>query len=397
MGKTGSSPDLYELLGVAKDASVQDIKRAFRVLARECHPDVAGNDPAMAEKFKKVREAYEVLSDPVQRARYDRRGERRANPFADMWNRGSVNVGAGGPPPGGARTAANDLDLEDIFNDFGVGDFGFTGQTRGQPGSPPRRPTPPPPAHGARGRDPRASSGPPPRAARATPTPGRDIPLAVDVPADIAMRGGTVAVAYPRLRRADDGRTLYRYDELYDLKVPPGTHHGETLRVPGMGDAGMDGGPFGDLVVDVRVTGRAADARSAGARAAGAGVREAGAGWDPDGRDDGAPAGGRMKMPRREAAAEGESRADVVRVDVGVVEALLGGRVAVETPGGPVRVSIPPGTSSGTRLRLRGRGPAGPDGTPGDLFAEVRIVVPKDLDDESRSLIERFAVLNPTG
>ncbi|MFN7143004.1 MAG: DnaJ domain-containing protein, partial [Myxococcota bacterium] len=134
----GRSGDLYDVLGVAKDASPQDIKKAFRVRARECHPDVAGGDPEKAEAFKRLREAYEVLSDPAERARYDRRGERRTNPFyGSMWNRGPA---AAGPNPqaastAGTRAAGNDLDLEDIFNDFsGVGDFGFTGQTRGQPG-----------------------------------------------------------------------------------------------------------------------------------------------------------------------------------------------------------------------------------------------------------------------
>ncbi|MDP2316787.1 MAG: DnaJ domain-containing protein, partial [Pseudomonadota bacterium] len=161
MGKTGSSADLYDILGVAKDASAQDIKKAFRVLARECHPDVAGTDPKMAEKFTKVREAYEVLSDPAQRARYDRRGERRSSPFyGNMWNRGTVNVGSPPPPSSGSTgaRAGNDLDLEDIFNDFGVGDFGFTGQTRGQPG--------PAAAEGQRGARPKPT--PPPDTGRFT-------------------------------------------------------------------------------------------------------------------------------------------------------------------------------------------------------------------------------------
>jgi DnaJ-class molecular chaperone len=86
----------------------------------------------------------------------------------------------------------------------------------------------------------------------------------------------------------------------------------------------------------------------------------------------------------------------VVRVDITVPEAILGGRVSVPTPTGPVRVSVPPCTSSGTRLRLRGKGPLRADGTQADLYAELRIVVPRELDEESRRLIERFAELNPT-
>jgi DnaJ-class molecular chaperone len=478
MGKTGSSPDLYDILGVAKDAPAQDIKRAFRGIARACHPDVAGTDPKMAEKFKQAREAYEVLSDPAQRARYDRRGERRTNPFyGSSWNRAGAAVGS--PPPAGAGTsgrAGNDLDLEDIFNDFGVGDFGFTGQTRGPPpaAAPGGRPRSGAPETGrftgrpAAGRAPGGSGGAgsggagaggtgsggagsggtglggagsdrdgfqtsnfgfggaasaragfgggsgsvgggsagaggaggprlDPNATRRHPgpQPGRDIAVTVDLPPDVVARGGTVTVAYTRLRRADDGRTLYRYDELHDLKVPPGMRHGDTLRVTGMGDAGLDGGRYGELVADLRVLGgRAVDPRGAAwdpAEEGGEGAARAGAPVEAEGREEGGRRdGGRMKMPSREAAADG-----VVRVDVGIVTALLGGRVPVETPGGPVRVNIPAGTSSGTRMRLRGRGPVGPDGAATDLVAEVRIVVPKELDAESRALIERFGVLNP--
>lgn len=356
MSRTGSD-DLYAILGVSKDASTQDIKKAFRLLARECHPDVAGADPAKLEKFKKIREAYEVLSDPVQRARYDRRGERRTGPFVgSFWNRSGVNVQA--EPPAGGRSGrpGNDLDLEDIFNDFGgVGDFGF-GRTKAPP-PPPRRPGAPPPPPRAEARPPQA------------PAPGRDVALPVEVPADTADVGGTVTVRYQRLRRADDGRTLYRYDELYDLRVPPGTRSGDTLRVVNMGDAGANGGPYGELVCDVRVVGSRKEPP-------------------------------RMKMPRREEAPAGAEAApadgETVRVDVGVAEAILGGRVQIPTPTGLVRVTIPPGTSSGTRMRLRGRGNPGADGAPADLFAEVRIVVPRELDEESRRLIERFAELNPS-
>ncbi|MFZ5482538.1 MAG: DnaJ C-terminal domain-containing protein [Myxococcota bacterium] len=348
MSSSGSPRDLYAILGVPKDASAQDIKKAFRAVARECHPDVAGHDAAKLERFKRAKDAYETLSDPAARARYDRRGQPRTGPFVGShWAQGGVRVNTGGPPP--SSKATNDLDLEDIFNDFGGVDFGFGGPTRGQPASTPQPPprTPPPPKRE------------PPR-----PQPGRDLSVAVDVPWEVAERGGTVTVAYPRLRRAEDGHTLYNYDELYDLKVPPGTRHGQTLRVEKMGDAGLHGGPYGELVCDVKVVGAPPK--------------------DP----------GRMKMPGREDPSHGPN--GELRVDIGVAEAILGGRVTVQTPAGPVRVSIPAGTSSGTRMRLRGKGPPGADGAPGDLVAELRIVVPKDLDEESRRLIERFAELNPT-
>lgn len=345
---TTEHDDLYGILGVPKDASPQDIKKAFRNLARECHPDVAGNDPEKIERFKRIRAAYELLSDPAQRARYDRRGERRSSPFTGKhW--GGFNP-ANNPPPGGEphRTAygGNDLDLEDIFNDFSA-DFGFGGGKR-------------------------PSAGPRPRAEN--PQPGRDITIQVDVPADVVRRGGTITVQYQRLRRADDGQSLIRFEELHDLKIPPGVAHGSTLRVPNQGDAGLNGGAYGDLVCDIRVIADPARAHSS-----------------------------RMRMPREEAprasgaphAAGPPDSEEVIIVPIGVAEAILGGRVMVHTPGGAVRISVPPGTSSGTRLRLRGKGVRGPDGQPGDLLAEVRITVPRSIDDESRRLIERFAELNP--
>lgn len=328
--------DLYALLGVPRDATPQDIKKAFRTLAKELHPDVVGEDEAKVERFKRIKDAYEVLGDPQERARYDRRHERRSG------GPSTVNVHWANPSRGGGSRSAgaqNDLDLEDLVNGFGNPDFGFGG---GRPRSA-RSTTPPPP--------PRTQ-------------PGRDIPLTVNVPAAIAEAGGTVTVTYTRLRRADDGRTLYRYEELHDLRIAAGTRHGETIRIEKMGDAGAEGGPFGDLVCDLRVVGEARPRPG-----------------PPPG-----PAPGSTPGPD-----PGGHVGETVRVAIGVVEAILGGRVEVPTPGGPVRITIPPGTSSGTRLRLRGRGNAG-----SDLYAEVRIVVPRSIDEESRRLIERFGELNPT-
>ncbi len=348
--------DLYQVLGVAKDASPADIKKAFRALARECHPDVAGADPEKEARFKRIREAYEVLADPIERGRYDRRGDRRAtnvhgglgtgygsSSFTQFWSR--VNGTAPEPPGPGNGSMGGDLGLEDIFSDFAPNDFGFGGQGRKAAAS----------SSGARTR-------------AEAPHPGRDIGIAVDVPGDVAARGGTVGVRYQRLRRGEDGRTLYRYDELHDLKVPPETPHGGTLRVSLMGDAGLNGGPYGDLVCDIRLVGR---------------VRPS----------------DRMKMPPRPEKDEPGSRAhdeDVVIVNIGIAEALLGGRVSLDTPGGQVRLVVPPCTSSGTRLRLKAKGFSGADGVRRDLFAEIRIVVPSELDDESKRLISRFAELNPS-
>ena len=362
---SGSGGDLYAVLGVSPDASPNDVRKAFRALAKELHPDVVGDDPVRTARFKEVAAAYETLSDPDRRAQYDRARARRAaraggrppggfdfgqsGPWQGRpgWD-GGFGAGADKARPRGPTT--RDLDLEDLFNDLGGGDFGFGAQE---------------------GR------------ARTAPQPGRDIAVFVDVPAETAARGGLVTVAYSRLKRVDGGVTLVRAEELHELRVPPGTRSGDTLRVERLGDAGEAGGPYGDLVADVRVVGVYSD-EGAGRRAPGEPRAD---GADPFARTRGGPEGAPPGGP-------GVGEHEVV-VDVGVAEAILGGRVVVETPTGTVRVSMPAGTSSGARLRLRGRGLPGPGGVARDVVAVVRIVVPKVLDEESRRLIERFAELNP--
>ena len=147
-----------------------------------------------------------------------------------------------------------------------------------------------------------------------------------------------------------------------------------------MGDDGTDG-TFGDLVCELRVPRGTVATPPGPPKSARARRREA----EQAPRTSPRAA---SKASDASAAAPTESPADVLAISV--VEALLGGRVAVETPSGRVRVSIPPGSSGGTRLRLRGRGRAG-----ADHYVTLQIMVPKDLDEESRDLVERFASLNP--
>ena len=367
--------DHYNVLGVDKDAAPQDIKRAFRTIARECHPDVAGDDPEASERFIAARAAYETLIDPVKRARYDRRGTVRDVPrgsfFDAFYNR---TTGAGGPdkPRPKRRTYAthdmgghggrkkgrdprNDLDLDDLFSDFG--DFGFGGSRTG----PPHRP-----ADGG-------SSGAP------QPQPGADVSIDLEVPRSVALAGGTVTAVYYRLQRADSWHPgvmdpgVVRMQDIADVRIVPNTPDGAVLRERGLGDAGPHGGAYGDLVATLRLVGAAEPQRAP----------------KP-------PPGPKAKTPPPERAKGRGVRVDAntIRLDVSVAEAMLGGRVTIDTPQGTVRISIPGGTSGGTQLRLRGKGAAGDDG-PTDLYVELRIVVPKRLDDESRALIERYAELNP--
>lgn len=185
--------------------------------------------------------------------------------------------------------------------------------------------------------------------------------MVVDVPADVAARGGVVTLHYPRMRRTEDGRGVGRYDEIHDLRVPPGTAHGDVLRSRNYGDAGTDGS-HGDLVCEVRLVGRSAHAPVPGP-------------------------GTKPSRPSEQSVAGTDAE---VSLPISIVEALLGGRVPVETPQGRVFVTLRPGTGDGARLRLRGKGEGGQD-----LFVRPRVVLPRDLDDESIALIERFAELNP--
>ena len=410
--------DYYAVLGVTKDATTQEIKKAFRQIARECHPDVAGEDAAAAVRFKQSREAYETLVDPVTRARYDRRGRGGSGggSFFDAFYRGSDQRGRRTGPSYASHDAgghaddrrrhkkdheANDLDLDDLFNGFG--DFGFGGgggggarsrvdpragkQGRERPPQPepeaPRRSSAPPPRSEPRGswgdpgawddptaqpwRDPPRQDPPPRDEARPPmPEPGGDVNIELEVPERVARSSGTVTATYYRMKRSDSwrpgqsGTGLVRVQDIADVRIMPGTVDGAVLRERGLGDAGPYGGPYGDLVVRVRIR--------------------------PEVREE-----PRREEPRQEERAPPPPlEPQRTTLDIGPAEAMLGARVAFTTPAGRVTLAIPPGSSSGRVLRLRNRGERG-----ADLLVELRIVVPEALDAESRRLIERFAELNP--
>jgi DnaJ-class molecular chaperone len=181
--------------------------------------------------------------------------------------------------------------------------------------------------------------------------------------ASVARQGGSATAVYFRLRRADSWRPgaadpgIVRVQDIADVRIIPGTSDGEILRERGQGDAGPYGGPYGDLVATIRI--KRGDAKHA----------ESAAG---------------------EALAEKDLR-------ISVTQAILGGRVDCETPQGKVKLTVPPGTSSGTQLRLRGKGARGEDGALSDLYVTIEIDVPTNVDSASRKLIEEFGRLNPVG
>jgi len=418
--------DYYAILGVEKDATAQDIKRSFRQIARECHPDRSGGNEEAEARFKKARKAYETLMDPVTRARYDRRGQRRLKPgesFFDAFYRhtgdsdegffaGSGAAAPSRPPPSSppssdgpqaqtrrasreasARSAAggptgrrnkahdpgNDVSLDDLFNGFGFGG----------PRPKTARSTPRDNTQG------RARRGPQPN----QPTPGEDVHVDLEVPASVARDGGSITAVYHRMQRADSWRPgmgdpgLVRIQDIADVRIIPGTRAGEVLREKGLGNADAHGGPYGDLVVRVKIVGRAQSAAGRGPVAPQPRHMDAPPPLEPGpdlfgGGDRGAPGAS-------EATTVQPDGTHVRTLDITVVEALLGGRVPLQTEHGPVRLTIAPGTSGGTKLRLRGKGPVGSDGSPTDLYVVTRVVVPRSLDEESRRLIEQFARLNP--
>jgi curved DNA-binding protein len=295
--------DYYETLGVSRDASQDEIRAAYRRLARQYHPDV-NKEPGAEDRFKEVSEAYEVLRDPEKRERYDRLGQN--------WRAGQDMSGASGFDAsegfeGFGRRGAGGGGFEDVRVDFGGGDFSdffdglFGGRGRGRAG-------------GFGGNYSNR---------------GTDQEAVLELSLEEAARGGK------RRLSLCDGRE-------FEVEIPPGVRDGQRIRLAGEGERGLGGGPSGDLFLRVRVR---PDKR-----------------FRVDGRD--------------------------VYTDVPVTpwEAALGATVEVRTLDGTAQVKVPPGSSSGRKLRLRGQGLAG-----GDLYAVVQVHVPKRLTDRERELFEQLA------
>jgi molecular chaperone DnaJ len=343
---------LYETLGVPKNASQDEIKKAYRKLVREVHPD---RNPGNEERFKEVQSAYDVLSDPEKRKQYDAVGSTNGRP-------------GGGFQPGGTTFDFGDFDLGDIFGGlFNRGGAGTGTRAR--------------PQRGQR---------------------GNDVEVEVHVSFEDALRGvevtipvelelachtchgtgaapgtapttcpvcngsGVVATSQglfalqepcPRCHGTGSivetpcptchGSGRERRTKRYKVKIPAGARDGTRIRLRGKGEAGYGGAPAGDLYVVVRV--------------------------DP--------------------SPIYERRGDdlVVNVDVPYATAALGGTVEVPTPDGPVSLKIPAGTEDGKLLRIKGRGAPRLKGTgKGDVLARIRIQVPKRVNKKQREVLEQL-------
>lgn len=326
--------DYYEVLAVPRSASEDDIKRAYRKLAREYHPDVNKGEDA-AKKFAEISEAYEVLSDAEKRAKYDKFGHAFAGYEAAGGNYGSGRPGGtytwsnvGGA--GGAGPGFDQDDIGSIFEEvFGVGGRSGAG------GSP----------FGGRGR---AGA-----RARSRPMRGEDITTDLHITFMTAVKGGTESV---RVQRGGASQTI-------DITVPPGIEDGKKLRVRGAGHpprGGATTGTAGDLIATVHI-GKHPHFR----------------------RDPSKPLDVLIDLP------------------LTISEATLGTTVNVPLLKGSVDLTVPAGSSSGQRLRVKGHGicdttkAAKRGGTPptGDFFAVIKIVTPKleQLSAADRRLLEEIA------
>jgi len=312
--------DYYATLGVPRDAGDEDIKKAFRKLARQYHPDVAKDKKSAEEKFKEINEAHEVLSDPQKRTRYDELGAR--------WQEGG---GMEPPPPPHGRDRRGARGAQDFEFNFGgtTGFSDFFERFFGRSGRPESSFEDPVGDEGfARARG----------AAR-----GRDIEGDILVSLEEVTQGSERTIS---LQRANP-RTGHTETETIKVHIPVGVLDKQTIRVRGKGGDGLGGGAAGDLYLHVRL-----------AAHPDLGVREADL---------------------------------VLDLDLAPWEAVLGTTVSVPTLKNRVKVHIPPATSSGQQLRVRGQGlPKNQRGERGDLYVVVRVRSPARLTPEERALWEKL-------
>ncbi len=358
--------DLYEILEVKRTATQEEIKKAYRKLARQYHPDANPNDPKAEEKFKEISSAYEILSDPEKRKQYDA-GTMFFGPGA------GARTGTGGYRTTYGTGPFTTGDWADLFGSlFGGGFGGFTGTAR---------------QRGAER--------------------GEDVSVAVKLSFEDALKGVTTKISVPQTVSCNvckgsgaapgtspttcpqcQGRGIVsqsqgffaltqpcgrcggtgtiiehpcpecsgtgqtRMLKKYTVPFPPGIKDGTKIRLKGKGEPGRLGGPPGDLYVIAQV--------------------EDSPIYERKGADL------------------------VIEVPVTIVEAALGATVPVPTPEGMVRLKIPAGTQSGKMLRLKGKGAPRLDGSgKGDLLARIRVVVPERLTKAQKELLQKFDELRP--
>jgi molecular chaperone DnaJ len=365
--------DYYAALGVSKDAPAADVKKAYRKLARKYHPDANDGDAKAEAKFKEVSEAYDVLSDAKKRKEYD---EARS-----LFGAGGFRGPRGAGAPGGQGGVT--FDMSDLFGGGAGGGGGISDILGGIFGGGGRRTSSMGPRRGADAEAevtlsfsdategvtvPLAISGPHicPTCAGSGAKPGtatRVCPVCSGTGMSTSNQGG---FAFAEPCRQCRGRGLLVDDPCATCggsgqaittrklraRIPAGVADGQKIRLKGKGETGERGGPAGDLLVTVHV------------------------------------------QPHAMFGRKGDNLTLVLPVTY--AEAVLGATVKVPTLDGPtVSVKIPPGTTNGRVLRVRGKGVTRRDGTKGDLLVTVEVVVPKDLTDEATEALQAFAAAHP--
>lgn len=308
--------DYYSVLGLPKTASDEDIRKAYRKLARKHHPDLNPNDEEANKKFQQINEANEVLSDPEKRKKYDQYGKdwQHAEQFEQMRRQRQQQRQS----YGSGNSAGNDPDDYDFSEGFGGADFSdFLSSMFGQEGS-------------FRG-NPAGSGG------RQTQFRGQDYQAELPL---------TLREAYTTHKRTltIDGKNIR-------ITVPAGIENGQKIKLAGYGAAGVNGGPAGDLYITFVI----AD--------------------DP-----------RFKRMGNDL---------FVDEDVDLYTAVLGGERVVETMDGRVKLTVPPETQTGTKVRLKGKGfPVyKQEGTFGDLYIAWQVKLPTNLTDEQKALFRQLSTL----
>jgi DnaJ-class molecular chaperone len=288
--------DPYVTLGTSKTASGDEVKKAYRKLAKQYHPDLNPGNAEAAARFKEISVAYDLLSDPDKRARFDRgeidaSGQERAD--------ASFYRSYGGGPQGAKYRAGPGFDPSDIFSEM----FSRSGGGFGRGGG-----------------DFRSRGG--------------DLSYSLTVDFLEAARGAQKRLSFP------DGRTL-------DVNVPAGTESGQVLRLRGQGQPGMGGGPSGDALIEIGVAPHAFFRR--------------------------------------------EGNNILAEVPITLAEAVAGAKINVPTITGPVSMSIPAGSNTGAKLRLRGRGIHPKSGAAGDQYITLKIMLPKEPDQALNDFVRDWA------
>ncbi|MDD5093021.1 MAG: J domain-containing protein [Dehalococcoidia bacterium] len=322
--------DYYKVMGVDKNANEKDIKKTYRKLARQYHPDVNPGNKSAEAKFKEINEAYEVLGDAEKRKKYDQLGANWQQ--YEQWER--AGGGAQGQPfdwsqygfrPGGAgqtrqqyRTMTQE-EMQDLFGSAGGGggfsDF-FSTFFGGAPGGEPRR------QH------------------RPAPRKGGDIEQPVEITLEEAFRGTSRAFQMSN----PDGTT-----KTIEAKIPSGTRSGSRIKLKGQGGPGVSGGPAGDIYLSIQI------------------------------------------QPHPTFELKGDDL--YTKIPVSLTTAVLGGEVDVNTMAGALKLKIPAETQNGKTFRLKSKGMPSmkhPD-QKGDLYAEVRVVLPQGLSEKERDIFRELA------